>query len=300
MKARLQRALGHFVPPAVVGAVVPLVFPRTHRFLYGELPTPVSPAPNIVQLTLNKAASQHIAKIIATLLKEKKYSAVWPNSYAFFHSTPYIEYFDPEKIRKHPNITRPKRIFIAGVGRPPPTDDLIDGTRQIIAIRDPRDILVSDYYSMRYYHAKPSARDKIDDFALRRATAVVGGMPGYVRERAQELRDDLERYMEISRHGHCLAVLRYEDFLEDFPGWVRALEAALGLPADPARMDRLAGLAPRRPDGERPTVKVRAARSGQFRDKLDAETIAALDEMFAPVLAHFGYATADAGVAMAG
>jgi hypothetical protein len=111
---------------------------------------------------------------------------------------------------------------------------------------------------------------------------------------------EILHYAEISRAPTCLAVVRYEDFLADFAGWLATLERALELPPDPRRRARLAPLAPQRPAGERRNVKVRAAKAGQFRERLAPATVAALDREFASILERFGYAEAAAKTATAG
>lgn len=300
MKARLQRAAGRFVPPAVAATLVPWAFPRTHRFLYGELPAPSEPAPNILHLTLNKAASQHTARILARLLAERGYTTVWPNRYASFRATPYLEYLPAETLAANRNILAPKRVFIAAIASPPTNTELIARTRQILAVRDPRDLVVSDYYSIRYFHPQPTAPDKREAFTRRREAASATDIDAYVLERAPVVRRQFEHYAEISRAPTCLAVVRYEDFLADFAGWLATLERALELPPDPGRRARLAPLAPQRPAGERRNVKVRAAKAGQFRERLAPATVAALDREFASILERFGYAEAAAKTATAG
>jgi hypothetical protein len=290
MKAKLQRAVGRFVPASVVAAAVPWAFPRTHRFLKSDLRPPATPAPNIVHLTCNKAASQNTAKIIARLLGEQGYRTVWPNRYAFFGDSPYFEDLSPAELARNRNVRAPKRVFVAAVARPFEVAEVLAATRQILTVRDPRDILTSDYFSIRYFHPAPSAADKTAEFHAKRADATARGLDGYVLEEAPRLRATFERYAAIGRRDTCLAVLRYEEFIEDFPSWLAALERALGLPHDPGRAGRLGALAPQRPTAEQRDRKIRSGRTGQFRDKLAPATIAALDAEFAPVLEAFGYA----------
>lgn len=289
MKARLQRAVGRFVPSGLAASLVPWVFPRTHCFLHGTLPAPREPGPNIVHLTLNKAASQHTARILARLLTECGYTSVWPNRYAFFRATPYLEQLPATTLASNPNILAPKRLFIAAIASPPTNAELVTHTRQILALRDPRDLVVSDYFSIRYFHPQPIAPDKLEVFTRRREAATAVGIDAYVLERAPIVHRQLERYLEISRAPTCLAVVRYEEFLNDFPSWLATLERALELPPDSGRRERLASFAPHHPKAERRDVKIRAAKAGQFRDQLAPATVASLDREFAPILEGFGY-----------
>jgi hypothetical protein len=266
--------------------------PRTHRFLYSVYRDHPRPAPNIVHLTLNKAASQNTAKVLGELLRERGYTAVWPNRYAFFRAVPYLDALSLDDLRRHRNLFEPKSVFVAAIAQPIVYPEFLEKTRQILAVRDPRDLLVSDYYSIRYFHPAPSATDKVDDFHRRRAMAVEAGLDAYVLANLDRVRQRFERYAEISLHPNCLAVTRYEDFVTDFPGWVADLEWALELPPDPGRLERLRRFAPKRRTTPQKSDKIRAGRAGQYRDELTAVTIARLDRELAAVLQTFGYAPA--------
>ncbi|TVQ38454.1 MAG: hypothetical protein EA356_02975, partial [Geminicoccaceae bacterium] len=289
MKAKLQRLVGRIMPPAVGNLLVPLAMPVTHRFLKGRLAPPATPQPNIIHLTLNKAASQNTAKILAMVLAERNYRTVWPNRYAFFSTTPYFEHTEPATIAANPIVTQPWSVFVAAIGNPIRNEALLDGTRQILAIRDPRDIVTSDYYSRLYFHPEPIAGDKTDRFRARRQHAADLGIDGYALAQAERLREMFDAYARLAQRPTCLGVLRFEDFVDDFENWFTQLERICGLEPSVARRARLGPLAPQRPQQERKTMKVRAGRSGQFRERLQPATIAALDEIFGPVLTQFAY-----------
>jgi hypothetical protein len=223
------------------------------------------------------------------LLSERDYITVWPNRYAFFRATPYLEHLPAATLAANPNILALKRVFVAAIANPPATAELVAQTNQILAVRDPRDLLVSDYYSIRYFHPQPTAPDKLKAFMRRREAAAAVGIDAYVLERAALVSREFARYVEVSYAPTCLAVVRYEDFLDNFARWLATLEQALELPPDPGRRERLAPLAPQRPTGERRKAKVRAAKAGQFRERLAPATVATLNREFAPILERFGY-----------
>lgn len=290
MKAKLQRLVGRIMPPAAGNLLAPLAFPVTHRFLEGRLAAPVDPQPNIIHLTLNKAASQNTAKILSKVLAERGYRTVWPNRYGFFSTRPYFEHLEPAAITGNANIVRPWSVFVAAIGSPIQDPTLLDATRQILAVRDPRDILTSDYYSRLYFHPEPVAGDKTARFQQQRSQAADLGIDGYALSQAERLRTMFDAYVEVARRPTCLGVIRFEDFVGDFEHWFAEVERICDVPPSPTRRDRLGPLAPQRPSAERKAMKIRSGRSGQFRERLKPETVAELDRIFAPVLEQFGYA----------
>ena len=290
MKVKLQRLVGRTMPPVVGNVVAPMAFPVTHRFLHGRMAAAADAQPNIVHLTLNKAASQNTAKILSRLLAERGYRTVWPNRYSFFTTMRYFNDLDAAFVDANPNILAPRNIFVAAIARPLRHTAVIAGTQQILAVRDPRDILISDYYSRLYFHPEPIADDKTSTFRERRQRAADLSIDDYALGEAERVRLVFDAYVEVARRPTCLGVLRFEDFIGDFPGWLNEAERICGLPKSPHPARRLGPLVPQQPSTERHDVKLRAGRSGQFRERLRPETIAELDRIFASALTHFGYA----------
>jgi hypothetical protein len=289
MKAAFQRFLGRRFPPSLAARVAPLAFRRTHAFLYGELAAPASPRPNLLHITLDKAASQNTAKILARLSEECGYRSVWPSRYAFFSPVPYFSQLSDEFIAANPNMLPAKSLFVAAINRPVRNRALLAATRQILAVRDPRDVLVSLYYSTRDFHPEPIHDNKKDRFLARRQHARSTEIDNFVLDNVDIIKNDFDDYVRIGNNATCLATIRYEDFIGDFDGWLKRLETALDLPADPNRRDRLGSLAPRQTVRERRASKIRAGRAGQFREKLQPSTVAALERELAPILTAFGY-----------
>lgn len=289
MKAAFQRFIGRRFPPSLAARVAPIAFSRTHAFLFGDLPTPATPRPNLLHVTLDKAASQNTAKILARLSAECGYRSVWPSRYAFFSHVPYFSQLSDAFIADNANMLHPKSLFVASINRPIRNRELLARTRQILAVRDPRDVLVSLYYSTRDFHPEPISDRKKDVFLAKRHHAETTDIDQFVLSNVENIKSDFDEYVDIAQNATCLTTIRYEDFISDFEGWLARLEAALDLPADPNRRDRLGALAPRRTVRERRASKIRAGRAGQFREKLQPSTVASLERELAPILTTFGY-----------
>lgn len=157
----------------------------------------------------------------------------------------------------------------------------------LVLVRDPRDLLVSGYYSFGFTHpwspvpelrAVQEARradisaKSIDEYALDEAATTLGHFA------------TLARVLDACRRA---TLLRYEDMLEEWPRFERGLTSVLEYSEDDlAELRRRATP----PETEDPTAHRRQGRPGDHRRKLRPETIARLDRILAPTLAAFGYA----------
>lgn len=158
----------------------------------------------------------------------------------------------------------------------------------VLLVRDPRDILVSAYYSFGFSHGSSAnaeiraqqeeIRERIvqgetvDEFALRSIRAV---------------NRHFERVERIRRACRRCTALRYEDLIDDFDRFAAPLAAALHLSSETIeelhRRSR-----PWRDEDIR--QHHRSGRAGGFRDKLRPETIETLNGALGPVLDQWGYA----------
>lgn len=159
--------------------------------------------------------------------------------------------------------------------------------RAILLVRDPRDILVSSYYSFGFSHGD-SAHAKI-----REQQEVIRGriqsgedLDDFVRRSARAIAKAFSRLEMVREACQRSVLLRYEDMVENFDGFLAQLQSCVEIEAKVAE-----GIRERtRPrDSEDVASHKRSGRVGGFRDKLRAETIEALNAEFAGVLPQFGY-----------
>lgn len=164
-----------------------------------------------------------------------------------------------------------------------------DEHRYLLQVRDPRDVLVSEYYSLGWLHSDQgwdeSARRRrqeiqqssIDEFVLEERLT---GKPPLL-ERMQNL-------PRLSRDPR-VTVVTYEQMVTDFAGWLEAALAPLGLEDDQRLQRRLM----RRYDGEfQPDPSgghKRNVTPGDHRNKLLPTTIAQLNDRFGALLECCGY-----------
>jgi len=164
--------------------------------------------------------------------------------------------------------------------------DFICDKIAIFLIRDPRDILVSSYYSFGYTHefstvkeieeqqrqTRELIRDKtVDAFALEAANAT------------------LNHFHAIDRLAHACGrgiILKYEDMIYNWEKFSSGLTTYLDIGR---RTLRHTYKLCRPLENERDTGHRRSGKPGAYKRKLLTSTVDALNIVFAPVLTRFHY-----------
>ena len=159
----------------------------------------------------------------------------------------------------------------------------------LFQVRDPRDILVSEYYSLGWRH---SDQDWGADGLKRRAQIQQLSIDQYViGETEVSKRPLLLRYQPLlAELGRPTThVVKYETMVEDFPRWLSTVLPVLGLNSG----DDLAFLASHYRDEFQPDLSEnshkRNVSAGDHVSKLKPETIAILNERFASILKALDY-----------
>ncbi len=161
--------------------------------------------------------------------------------------------------------------------------------RKILLVRDPRDALVSEYFSNAYSHSLPSQNAANSTVAREREAALLSSVNDYVAKRAAAL-DATVRAYEPILDDPTLLVMRYEDVIFEKAAWIRAIAAHFGLAAPDMFVANVLKWADVRPSEEDPTKFVRHVTPGDHRNKLTPDTVAAIEAVLSPVWRRLGYA----------
>jgi hypothetical protein len=164
--------------------------------------------------------------------------------------------------------------------------------RRILIVRDPRDMLVSLYFSAKKSHqftkggseqysrlAQRLRRDTempIDEYCLHYSWIITGGMASF-----GDVIDDPDTL-----------VIRYEDFIYDKLHLAKSMSDWLSLDVPPERLAAIASRHDVMPKSEQETQHIRQAHPGDHRRKLKPETITTLNAVLARFNSSFGYNTA--------
>jgi len=177
----------------------------------------------------------------------------------------------------------------------------------ILHLRDPRDVLVSMFYSYCHIHAGPVApntgyrRDAaargIDAFVLSQATTGSLHYPGdygtggHVQDLIGPLPDRYRAYIDRLLGRPNVALVKYERMVADYRGWLTDFSRPFPLDDRQQVIERLVAQSPaffprRSADA---LNHVRHVTPGDYKTKLLPATIQQLDEIFSDTLEALGY-----------
>jgi hypothetical protein len=202
-----------------------------------------------------------------------------------------IHHTDPDRKQPPAEIDVP---FVAGPIRSfqtaGTTVPALPGLRHLMQVRDPRDILVSEYFSLGWIHSDEGWSDEdkrvrqeirsldINEFAVRESDYVKCSL----RERYQPI-------LSLMNQPNVF-IVRYEEMVLNFNQWLEGVLRAAGVPRHSAWRRRLQRQYRDefRPGGRRDPHK-RQVLPGDHRRRLTPETIERLNVQFAPLLDCLGY-----------
>ena len=173
-------------------------------------------------------------------------------------------------------------------------DEAIQGldlsqNNKFLLIRDPRDVLVSLYFSMAGSHWVPAegrAREEI----LKTRELTTGSVGEFATsEVLGNIHWRYSEYRQFCEQNRDVAVFRYEDVIFDKMSWIASLIRLLDLEVSSKEARRIADKYDRFPAEEEPSKNIRQVRPGNWRKHLDETSAARVEEMFSREMAFFGY-----------
>lgn len=169
---------------------------------------------------------------------------------------------------------------------------ILDAAPKLLLVRDPRDILVSHFFSMSKSHPTPGkglSDKKSERFSKERERVQVTSVDEHALRKAEMFRRHFAGYADRLLDKPNLRIDRYEDIIFDKARWVDELRDHLGWGVSAKARADVAARHDIVPSGERDDQHIRRVRPGDHVDKLRPETIGRLNEIFAPFLDRFGY-----------
>jgi len=163
--------------------------------------------------------------------------------------------------------------------------------KAILLVRDPRDMIVSHYYSTRLSHPDPG----------RILSTSMKGMP--LREKAQRLTIDeyaidltkfygrlMRGYIDVlEKNPDTFRVYRYEDVIFRKREWISDIGSYFGWSVPEAKLRRIAAKNDILPRAEKESKHVRQVSPGDHKRKLEPATIVQLNEALGKEFRYFGY-----------
>lgn len=251
--------------------------PSEHSIASGIPSTPVF-------LTMHKAASSYVGSILQEVFARNQYQTEDLASEAFVAGMDEIAYIKQNISR----LQRPKTYF--GPFRTKSVTPLLElkALRPIVHVRDPRDCIVSLYYSLVYSHVEPGPGPVRDQFLKDRQQFRDMGVDAFCFEALRRGYSALGIMRKAVQELPGATLSRYEDMVADFGTWLRKLLSDINLDVDTELFSSLQRNAVFEVS-EDPLQHKRQVTPGDHKRKLRLETQQAMTEAFVDDLLFFGY-----------
>lgn len=165
--------------------------------------------------------------------------------------------------------------------------ELVHG-RSVLLVRDPREALVSEYFSNAFSHSVPAAGEARAQMLVQRARAQSSDVAAYVQRAANSFREALRQYLPfLALPG--LRLYRYEQAILDKRAFLLDACAHFGWRLPEPQLRGILRWADVIPAEENPHAFVRKVTPGDHREKLPPEVISELDEFFGAEMRALGY-----------
>lgn len=169
------------------------------------------------------------------------------------------------------------------------SNNLISQRRKILLVRDPRDALVSAYFSFAKSHRLPETGQLLVDLQKSRAALKNIDIESYVIANAPKVKDAFDKYYSHLADDPLLNTYRYEDIIFDKYNWITDMLSFLNLSLEESAIDKIANKHNIVPSTEDTSLHVRKVKPGDHRDKLSSDCIAKINKILAEVLERHSY-----------
>ena len=161
--------------------------------------------------------------------------------------------------------------------------------KSILLVRDPRDALVSQYFSYggKYVSHMLLSKNKEAFLKDRQATSHMD-IDQYVLLAAGDYLNKLKRYKENLNFDNVL-LFKYEDIYIDKRKFLSGIFLHFGITVESSLLDKIAAKNDVRPELEDVTKHIRKGAPGDHVNKLLPGTISKLNAIYAETCAWFGY-----------
>ncbi len=261
------------------------------RALLKNRPIDTTEQPSVLHFSVNKVATQYTKRVMLRCAEENGLLPVRMSDYAWFNEFPYLFTLSAAEVQPYLHVFRPHGFLYTVFGGLVEAIPDIQKYRTVVMLRDPRDVLVSGYYSYKISHKMPPSQSKASDFEVFRARVQSQTVDEYVIEMSEDTRWRMQQYLDLRKTGPGVTILRYEDMIADFPAWLNRLLEHCQWKISPSLKEKLLheAMQAKSSKKEKTTSHKRQVFPGDHKRKLEPQTIDHLNNYFSSILNELGY-----------
>lgn len=247
---------------------------------------------SIIHFSVNKAATQYVKTLLHKIAIDNDLKPVDFNAYAFKTKHPYLDHLSKVEMNKYKHIFKPKGYVYSVFGGVIYNIDDFNSYDIILSIRDPRDILVSSFYSTAFSHdVPPITSNKREAFIEKRALTKKMGIDQFAIEESNRVYSTFSNYHEmLNRKENNVTVVKYEDMITNHENWLNKLVSNTDIELSlKLKKSFINNYKKTRIKKENKYSHNRKGKSGDFKEKLSPSTIKFLNEKFEMLLKFYGY-----------
>ncbi|TVQ03049.1 MAG: hypothetical protein EA359_10535 [Balneolaceae bacterium] len=247
---------------------------------------------SIIHFSINKSATQYVKKILTSCSVENGLTPIHLHGYAFQSHFPYLDQISKDEMKKYSHLFKPNGYLYSVFG------GMIDGIEElhkykiILMIRDPRDILVSKYFSVAYSRSTEYENEEKNQYFMERRSQVKKmTLDEFVLSESDSLLSVFSRYERVlvSKYSN-MYLSKYEEMVSEFPLWLSQILEFCELEISKNLFNKLIKENVKLiPDNENIERHIRRAKPGDYNEKLKRETIDILNQSFESVLQTYNY-----------
>ncbi len=240
---------------------------------------------SMMALSMHKAGSTVANYIFVEILKEKGYDIDEISKRVMGSPLPEHEVYSQYESK----ISLENMYY--GIARSPraQTMDVLKKIRLVVQVRDPRDCITSQYFSLAASHIVPEDAEKKKKFLAERQRASATPIDKFAIEAVGGYVNRLETLKGILETHEDILLLKYEDMVEDSQKWLDDFSTFVDQPITPDINDRIKKLLNFNVPYEDASRHKRQVKPGDHKRKLSQETISSMNDKLSDLLNTFGY-----------
>lgn len=166
----------------------------------------------------------------------------------------------------------------------------ITAHKKIFLLRDPRDAIVSFYFSMKKSHSPPGDGPAREAFLAKRAHIDSLNIDEFVQQgNGLFIFENMRTFLEWSKSLPNSTLFRYEDIVFEKRAWVNSIAEIFNLKVSTPKLNEIADKYDIIPSEEKPNEHIRQVKPGNYKKHLSKRSIEYIEDNFGDLIIGLSY-----------